>query len=660
MGNESAVVLSEKDRARKKINVWHGSSNNWINMLKELTGNSLDIFKNDKLNHINIKIHNRNKIEYFDDACGIPVEVIASNGLENYKALFEIPFAGTKYGNEEATVGCNGVYLWTLAMTCENITFNIARPNGNIYNVSYHKGDRVEDMKIIGKSDTTYTNIIFELDKEVWDNPNFTFEEIKSIVKGQSSLSNVLITLEDLENNIKEEYRYENGILDYFNELTSNKEFILSEPIKITKNNIEQKITKNNIVDKINLNMYFNISNDSNDNIQKDFLNTADLILHGTVYDGIINGFKKSIDEYLKNNDMYDKKDKPITKEDIVNSLNFIADVRSLQCEYVSQVKQRTESKHYVQALSNAIIDFLNIYFTENRVYADLICKQILINSRARIKADITRKDIIKKLGDLASDTKKVKIENLKECNMNKSNLEERILLICEGLSAMSGITNSFDNRYMGCLGLRGRFISSLKKSVSDVLNNVPAYTLIKALGCGIEIPYEERKQFKDVKTFDKSKLRYGNIGILVDSDCFGMGISLSLLTFIYKYMPELLKEGRVYIIITPRYEIKLKNGKMVYAYNDREKDELLRNDIKEEDISHVGIVKGLAELNSDDFWNKVLCEEAREKTFIQVDYNETEEVVSKLFNDYMGKDTAPRKEFVNKFITNINLDEIG
>ena len=124
--------------------------------------------------------------------------------------------------------------------------------------------------------------------------------------------------------------------------------------------------------------------------------------------------------------------------------------------------------------------------------------------------------------------------------------------------------------------------------------------------------------------------------------------------------MPELLKEGRVYVIITPRYEIKLKNGKMVYAYNDREKDELLRNGIKEEDISHVGIVKGLAELNSDDFWNKVLCEEAREKTFIQVDYNETEEVVNKLFNDYMGKDTAPRKEFVNKFITNINLDEIG
>ena len=124
--------------------------------------------------------------------------------------------------------------------------------------------------------------------------------------------------------------------------------------------------------------------------------------------------------------------------------------------------------------------------------------------------------------------------------------------------------------------------------------------------------------------------------------------------------MPTLLKEGRVYIIITPRYEIKLKNGQIKYAYNDREKEEMLNNEIKEEDISHIGIVKGLGEINSDDFWNNVLCPDARKETFIQVNYNEVDEIVDKLFEDYMGEDTTPRKEFVREFITNIDLENIN
>ena len=190
--NESIRVLNNKEQARLKINVWHGSASNWINMVKELSGNSLDIFEklklktgNDITQEIKIIIHNKNKIEFIDSATGIPVEEIASDGKPNYEAIFEVPFAGSNYEDEVATVGTNGLFLWSLAMTCEDIEFFIARPNNNIYNIAYHKGDRVKDLNIIGKSDKTYTRMIFSLDEEVWDNPNFTFEEIKSIVKGQ-------------------------------------------------------------------------------------------------------------------------------------------------------------------------------------------------------------------------------------------------------------------------------------------------------------------------------------------------------------------------------------------------------------------------------------------------------------------------------------------
>ena len=658
---EQIEVLNRKQEARDMINIWHGNPSNWINMIKELSGNGLDIFKKNKTknNKMRITINNSNDIEYEDNGSGIPVEIKASDGTNGYEAIFERPFAGTNYHNKNKTVGQHGVYLFTLSMTSEDIEYFIGRPDGNIYNIAYHKGDRVKDLSIVGKTDKTFTKIRFSLDKEVWELPNFTFDNIKEIVKGQSSLEDVTITLEDKENNVKEEYYYKNGIVDYFNELV-NKKSIISDTKRITDNK-KQKLINNDKIDDIDIDLLFNFSNDSLEPIHKDFLNTADLIKHGTIRDGILLGFKNGINSWIKANGLYNKNEKQISIEDVFYSLNYICNTYSLYPKYSSQIKQESIQKHYKPVFQKLIEDYLETYFVENPVQAKIICNQILTNKRANEKAEKTKKDVIKKLSDLNSNNgNKLKIENLNDCNFNKSKVEDRIFLVCEGLSAMSGITSSYNNDYMGVLGLKGRFISSLKKSVSDVLNNVPAYTFIKALGCGIEIPYEERKQFKDIKTFDKSKLRYGNIGILTDADCFGSGIRLSLLTFIYKYMPELLKEGRVYIIITPRYEIKLKNGEMIYVYNDREKDELFDNKIKKEDVSNISIVKGLGEMNSDDFWNKVLCEEARKHTFIQVDYDETEEMVNKLFEDYMGKDTQPRKEFVNKFIANINLDEIN
>lgn len=653
--NEQIRVLSNKEQARDKINVWHGSSSNWINMVKELTGNSLDIFDNNKLNHIQIIIHNNNKIEYIDDANGIPVEGTASNGQPNYEAIFEVPFAGSKYSNS-ATVGCNGIFLFTLSATCEDIEYFIARPNNNIYNVSYHKGDKLKDFSIIGKSEETYSRIIFSLDADVWDKPNFTFEEICNIVRGQSSLSNVKITVEDKENKQLKEFYYENGILDYFQELTNNKTMI-TDNIRITRD-IEAIVEKNNEIDGMSVDLLFNYSNDALDDIQKDFLNTADLIQHGTIQDGIILGLKNSIHKWLKDNGKYNKGEKNITLEDVSNGLNYICNIKSYQAEYVSQVKQQTLTPHYKPALQKAIEEYMEIFFIENAIESTLICNQVLINSRARLGADKTRQNIKKKLEEVNKGGH-VKIEGLTDCEMKNSTVDERWLLVVEGKSPKATVVEAYDNKTMGALGLRGRFISCLKKSIEEVLNNVPAYTLIQALGCGIEIPYEERKMFKDIKTFDKDNLRYGNIGILTDADCWGSGIRLALLTFIYKYLPTLLKEHRVYIIISPRYEIKMKSGEMIYAYNDREKNELMKT-IDEKDIYNIGIVKGLGEINKEDFWDKVLSPEAREKTFIQVKYDNFDEVISKCFEDYMGEDSIPRKDFVKKFITNINLEEIN
>lgn len=656
--NEEVDELTDKEQARDKINLWHGSSNNYINTIKENIGNSLDIFNINELNHIEIDIMNSNKIRYRDSGRGIPVEGISKKGNNNYEAIFEHPFGGTKYKAISKTVGQNGIFLWSLAMTSEDIEINIGRPNGNIYNLSYHKGDRLKDLNIIGQTDKTFTEIIFTLDREVWNNPHFDFNEVCQIAQGQSSLGNVIIKVQDTINNLENSYQYKDGIVGYFNDLTANKVFV-SDLIRTTKTFEETfEIKDEKYTDEFDIDFIFKYSNDSYDDIQKDFLNTADLIKHGTVQDGIILGLKNSIHKWLKDNNKYDKNEKNITLEDATTGLNYICNVKNKLVEYESQTKQRIEAEYYKPILQKFIENYMEVFFIENPIQSELICNQVLINSRARLSADKTRQNIKKKLEE-TNKGGKVKIEGLTDCDMKKSELEERMLLVVEGLSPKETVVEAYDNRYFGALGLRGRFISCLKNKVEEVLNNVPAYTLISALGCGIEIPYEERKMFKDIKTFDREKLRYGKIGILTDADCWGSGIRLALLTFIYKYLPTLLKENRVYIIISPRYEIKMKNGEMVYVYNDREKQEFMKT-VNEDDIYNIGIVKGIGEINKEDFWDKVLCPEAREKTFIRVNYDDFDEIIDKYFQDYMGEDSIPRKEFVKEFITNINLEEIN
>jgi len=657
--SEKITVLSAKDKARKRINVFHGSANNYINMIKELIGNSLDIFNKYELNNIKIIIHNPNKIEYIDSGAGIPVEGIASDNSPNYQAIFEKDFAGSRYENTSATIGQNGIFLYTLSMTCEDIEYYISRPNHNLYYLKYHKGDRISELKNIGHRNETYTRIIFSLDKEVWNNPYFTFNEISTIAQAQASLGNVRILIEDKQNNNKEEYYYPNGIKDYFNIAIKNKS-IITDNINIQKSLDYQ--SENNI-DKINIDFIFNYTNDSSEDFQKEFLNTADLLLHGTIQEGIYNGLKNSIDKWLVKNKKYDKKEKHVSLDDISTGLNYICNMTSLYVEYDNQIKQKTSVKYYKDIIKDIIEEYMEAFFIENPFKANKICNQILINMRSRIKAEVTRKNIQKKLSKKTNGLSP-KIEGLKDCDMRNSELEERELYITEGVSPSSTVIDARDPRIMGVYGLRGKFISSLKKSVKDVLNNEPALGLINGLGCGIELSKEDRKIFKDFNTFNIKDLRYGKIFITTDADEWGYGIALSLIVFFYKFMPKLLEQGRVCLAVSPRYEIetniKDKNGDSIikFAYNEINKEKIIKQ-LDEKNITYIiNIVKGLGQLDKEVFWEYVLNKENRVvKQIICTDINN--EQLQILFNTLMGEDIISRKKYVKENITDLNINEL-
>ena len=648
--NNQIEVLSNKEKARERINVFHDSSLNWINLIKELVGNSIDIFNDDETVHhnINIELITNKKICYQDDATGIPVEDIASNGQQNYIAIFETDFAGSRYGNKGKTVGQNGLFLWTLAMSSEDLEVEIGRPNGNVYRLRYHKGDRIGGLEIIGHTDKTYSKLTFSPDEDIWTSPNFTFEEVSQICEGQSSMSNVSIYLKDSLGN-ENTYEYGN-IKDYFDDKTKNKSFV-SDSISFNSTiNQLVKVKKEKYDMDIELVMRF--SNDDNDDFKKDFLNTADLIKFGTIKEGIITGLKMVVNKYLKDNKLYKDKEKQITNEDVDLGLNYVVSVKSNFAEYVSQSKQSTDNECYKEALQTFIKGQMESFIAENGEVMNIIAQQILVNKRSREKANASRASVKKQLMELnQKGILSKKIEGLKDCDMKHSTVDERWLILTEGLSPASTITQAYDNRTMGSLGMRGRFISSLKCSVADVLNNEPAKKIIDALGCGIEIPYEERKEFKDIKTFDIDNLRYGNVLITVDADSWGEGIKLSLLAFFYKFFPTLLKQGRIHYAISPRYTIELKKG-FTYAYNDEEKENIIKE--QGNNIRHIGIVKGIGEISAQKFWTYVLSPEARKKTFVKVKYEGTEEEIKRAYDMFIGEDIDGRKEFIRNNIVDV------
>jgi DNA gyrase subunit B len=393
-------------------------------------------------------------------------------------------------------------------------------------------------------------------------------------------------------------------------------------------------------------------------NLIEYYHNSSFLENGGTPEDFIKNAFTYAIDNYIKINNLYKKNESKIKFADIQDSLILISDTYSTISLYTDQVKKKINSKFMNTFVTNFLKEQLSIYFIENKLEAEKIINQCLINKRANDKAAQTKLDIKAKL----TNNKKgltPKIEGLYHCDFRHSTLEERMFIVDEGLSANDTITNSFDNRIMGAYGLRGRFINSLKASVKDVLNNEPALGIINGLGCGIEIPKEEKKNFKDIKTYNQEDLLYGKFGILCDRDCWGSGISLSLITFVWRFMKPLLKQGRVYLGISPRYELELKNETSVYAYNDKDKDSKIQ-EVGENNIKAITIRKGLGEFNSDEFYNLILSEEAREKAFIQIQYNEDlEEMIGQYFDILMGNNIEGRKQFIQDRILNIDLNNL-
>ncbi|HBJ1650904.1 TPA: DNA topoisomerase [Clostridium botulinum] len=632
----------------------------------EILMNSIDEYREGHGKQIIVTKYKDNSISIQDFGRSLPMGK-NSKGEYAYKKIFEEMWSGGKYknnsktenGNYKWSCGTNGLGIFGSSACSDFLEATAFAPNNKKYHIRYEKGIQVGEFEETNHGfDYTGTIIHWIPSKEVFKGENNIDNDfILSILQQQAIIN------DDLKFIFKDEttdeeliYHYPKGATDYIKEI-DKKENSLMDILKLSTE-AEGSENKDDEIYAIKANLTFTFNNDIN--LIQYYHNSSFLENGGTPQDFIKNGFTYSIDKYINEKNLYKPKEKKITFEDIQDSLIIISDTYSTISLYTDQAKKKIKSKFMQSHVTEFIKEQIYIYFTENPLISKIVCNQILINKRAREHAEVTKKNIKQKLQGQKKGLK-LKVEGLRDCDMSNSELNERIFIVDEGISANSTIADSFDNRIMGCLGLRGRFINSLKKgcSISDVLNNQPALGIIQAMGAGIEIPRSELKKYESIESFNINNLRYGSIAILCDSDAFGYGISLSILTFLYKYMPTLVEQGRVYFVISPRFEITDKKDNVHYVYNEQEK-QLKINEIGKNNIKSIGIKKGLGEFDKEEFWEYVLSPKAREKSFIKILYNKNlKEQINYYFNMLMGDDIDNRKQFIKDKIVNVNVTEL-
>lgn len=643
--SERIRELSDKEQARMRVAVFFGSSKNFFHTFIELLGNALDEANKGYGDKIEITLSdNGTRLKIKDYANGLPVEIVSENGKEGYVSLLETLFAGGKFEQgKEYQLGLNGVGLTTTILTSEYAKVTVGRPNGNVYQVEYANGDRLYNLKTIGTTEQTFTEIEWVCDKKVFTDNVFTWEDICNVAQAQAAISNVEIKCYNKDTDTTNTYKYDNGINQYLEELISSSNgFNIEGFTKLKEINCIRNGESN--LDKLYLDFAFTFTN-KGEPTHIDFLNSSNLQYYGTIQEGVVNGFRAIITKYLRDNNLYLKNEKQITNDDVLVSLNYIANLKSLYPEYENQIKKKTLVTHYKDGVADMVKEFLEIYFIENKVEADKICKQILINKRAREKSLKTMENVKKKLSEEITIFNK--IEGFIDCEIPKGGE----LYICEGKSALGSVINARDEVFQAGFPIRGKILNCLKSDLDKIFANREVTDLIRLFGCGIEL---KTKFNKDIPQFDIEKLRWNKIILTCDADADGEQIVVLLLTMIYKLVPTLLKEGYVYIAQTPLYEIHfLDTDTVEYIMSEQEMQRKL-SDIKDRKYT-ISRSKGLGELEP-----KVMRETAMNpetRILIKVMVEDIEEM-KESFNIWMSDSgLSDRKKYIEENLYKVRVE---
>ena len=631
-GADQIQILEGLEAVRKRPGMYIGSTSirGLHHLVYEIVDNAVDEALAGFCDVIDVTIHKDNSITVIDNGRGIPVGINHKAGIPAVEVVFTILHAGGKFGGGGYKVsgGLHGEGASVVNALSEWLEVTIFH-EGKMYRQRYERGKTIYKLKVVGdcEPEKTGTMVTFLPDKEIFEETVFDFDTLKQRFREMAFLTKGLkirLTDEREEKNLVKEFHYEGGIKEFVTYLNKSKTALYPEIIYCEGE-------KDGVVVEVAMQ-----HNDSYNETTYGFVNNITTPEGGTHIVGFRNALTKTFNEYGKKNKLLKDTEK-LAGEDIREGLTAIVSVKIEEPQFEGQTKQKLGNSEARGAVDNVVSNVLEIFLEQNPSVAKIIIEKSILSQRAR--------DAARKARDLTR--RKSALEGLslpgKLADCTDKNPENCEIYIVEGDSAGGSAKTARSRATQAILPLRGKILNVEKARLDRIYGNAEIKAMITAFGTGIH------------EDFDITKLRYHKIIIMTDADVDGAHIATLMLTFLYRFMPELIKQGYVYLAQPPLYKIE-KNKKVWYAYSDIELNNIL-TEIGRDGNNKIQRYKGLGEMDADQLWETTMDPERRILLRVTMD-EETSSELDLTFTTLMGDKVEPRREFIEENALKVkNLD---
>lgn len=631
-GADQIQILEGLEAVRKRPGMYIGStsSRGLHHLVYEIVDNAVDEALAGYCNVIDVSINPDNSITVIDNGRGIPVEINKKKGISSVEVVFTILHAGGKFGGGGYKVsgGLHGVGA-SVVNALSHWLEVVVELDGQKYFQRYERGKVVQPLQVIGESDRTGTTVTFLPDSTIFEETVFDYEILKQRLREMAFLTKgIKIILRDKREGMEKEksFHYEGGIKEYVQYLNKHKSVLYPEII---------------YCEGMRDNVYVEVAMQHNDTYTEgcySFVNNITTPEGGTHYTGFKNALTKTFNDYARQMKFLKENEMNLSGEDIREGLTAIISIKLPDPQFEGQTKQKLGNSEARGAVDNVVSEQLTYFLEQNPSVAKVIVEKAVLAQRARDAArkarDLTRRKTALEGMSLPGKLADCSDKDPKNCE----------IYIVEGDSAGGSAKTARSRATQAILPLRGKILNVEKSRLDKILVNNEIKAMITAFGTGIS------------EDFDISKLRYHKIIIMTDADVDGAHISTLLLTFLYRFMPELIRQGYVYLAQPPLYKVE-KGKQMWYAYSDDELNNILV-EIGRDQNNKIQRYKGLGEMDAEQLWETTMDPEKRILLRVMID-DENSSEVDMTFTTLMGDNVEPRREFIEanaKYVKNLDI----
>ncbi|MCR5587954.1 MAG: DNA topoisomerase (ATP-hydrolyzing) subunit B [Lachnospiraceae bacterium] len=631
-GADQIQILEGLEAVRKRPGMYIGSTSatGLHHLVYEIVDNAVDEALAGYCKNIEVTIQKDNSIKVVDDGRGIPIGINHKAGIPAVEVVFTILHAGGKFGGGGYKVsgGLHGVGASVVNALSNWLEVTIFK-DGKQYMQRYERGKVMHPLKEVGTTNKNGTQVIFKPDETIFEETEFDYVTLKNRLRQMAFLTKgIKITLiDEREEEPKvRSFHYEGGIKEYVEYINKNKKLLYDDII---------------YCEGVKDNVFVEVAMQHNDAFMENaysFVNNITTPEGGTHLTGFKNAITKTFNDYGRSMKLISDKESNLSGEDLREGLTAIISVKIENPQFEGQTKQKLGNSEARGAVDSIVSEQLKYFLEQNPQIARVIIDKALLAQRARDAARKAR-DLTRRKTALDSTALPGKLADCSD--KNPKNCE---IYIVEGDSAGGSAKTARNRATQAILPLRGKILNVEKARLDNILGNAEIQAMITAFGTGID------------DDFDIEKLRYDKIIIMTDADVDGAHIATLMLTFLYRFMPELIRQGHVYLAQPPLYKIE-KNKKTWYAYNDNELNDILV-EIGRDGNNKIQRYKGLGEMDADQLWDTTMDPEKR--ILLRVTINPDEEAeIDGVFNTLMGDQVEPRRQFIEKnakYVKNLDI----